>query len=532
MILASVYFLCFLLIGLTLYYLFPSRYQWITLLLLSLAFYVQGGYTALLYILFTTVSVWGAALGIDHINERTKTRIREKKSECSAECQKRLRNAAKTKCRAVFLLALLSNFAILCVLKYYNFVAQYAMELANVITGRASEYQRIDFLIPLGLSFYTFQAVSYLIDVYNKKCRAERNPAKFLLFVSFFPQIIQGPIGRYDQLSGQLTQERCFDIKGIEHGAVLMLWGYLMKLVIADRMAPCVSMIFSNPAAYGGCIAVVGVVFYALQLYADFAGGIFIMTGAAQMFGVQLAPNFKRPYFSTSLSDFWRRWHISLGAWMRDYLFYPLAMSKPMTRMCKKIKNTHPHLSRTLPAVIGNVIVFLVVGIWHGAQWSYIFWGLYNGIMLALSAMLDPIFKMLNSHLPQRLLKSAVWHVVLVIRTFVVVCIGYYFDRCATIGDAALMLWRTISSPQLVQMTDGTLMKLGLIQSDFWILGVSLILLFMISLLQERGVRIREWMDKQCIVIRWGIIYLLVFYVAAFAVTNVTELEAFMYAAF
>ena len=183
--------------------------------------------------------------------------------------------------------------------------------------------------------------MGYLIDVYNGKYAPERNPAKFALFVSFFPQLIQGPIGRYDQLAPQLCRGNDFDWENLQRGFLLMLWGLFKKMVIADRALPAVNAIFGAQAGvYGGAVAVLGVLLYSLQQYCDFSGGIDLVTGIAQQMGVTLAPNFRRPYFAVSLGDFWRRWHISLGAWMRDYVFYPFALTRPVARLSKAAK-TH-----------------------------------------------------------------------------------------------------------------------------------------------------------------------------------------------
>ena len=249
------------------------------------------------------------------------------------------------------------------------------------------------------------------------------------------------------------------------------------------------------------------------------------------MFGIKLADNFKRPYFSTSLGDFWRRWHISLGSWMRDYLFYPFATSKWMSRLCKAVKKKAQSIAYSLPAVLGNILVFVVVGLWHGAKWTYVFWGLYNGCVLAMTALADPLFKAFNKRFPKLQNKKS-WYVFRLLRTFGIVCVGYYFDRANTIQNAFFMLKRTFQHPWKAQLIDGTLLQLGIVSKDYIVLAIALLVVFAVSLAQERGVALREWLEHRNIVLRWGVFYLLIFFIAAFAVTNVTELEAFLYAAF
>lgn len=521
-------FLVFLAVSLIIYYFCPKRVQWLVLLGLSLVFYCWGGVTQLIYVLFTSVTVWAGARVLEQMESGLKAELKERKALLSAAERKTLKAKAKRKKQCVFWAVLLVNLGILAVIKYYNFTVEVLLR----ITGRgASGFRKISFLVPMGISFYTFQAVSYLIDVYNGKYAAEKNPARFLLFVSFFPQVVQGPIGRYDKLGVQLREEHAFAYRNLWRGAILMLWGYLMKIAIADRLGSIVSGIFTGYERYGGCILVTGVLLYAVQLYMDFAGGINIVTGAAEMFDIRLAPNFKRPYFATSMGDFWHRWHISLGDWMRDYLFYPLAMSRPMMALSKKLKKKSLYLSRTLPAVVGNLVVFFVVGAWHGARMTYILWGLYNGVVLALSAVFAPAFKAFDAKFP-KLTASGFWHVFRVLRTFALVCIGYYFDCATSVRGALRMFNRTLRSPMLHQMTDGTWQALSARgELGGWMIGV-LLLVFAVSLYQERVGSVRDWMAKQPTWIRWGVAYGLIFLFVVLARADVLNAEGFLYAAF
>ena len=344
--------------------------------------------------------------------------------------------------------------------------------------------------------------------------------------------MIQGPIARFDQLENQLITPHRFDLDGIERGLLLMLWGWFKKKVIADRALSLVEAVFGNQSAYGGAVIVVGVLFYSLQQYADFSGGIDLVTGIAQLFGIQLAPNFKRPYFSVSLGDFWRRWHISLGAWMRDYVFYPFALTRPVSRMSKALKKkAGTHIARALPAALGNILVFLLVGVWHGAQMNYVLWGLYNGVILAFTALVEPVYKRMNDRLPQ-LTASGGFHVFRILRTFLVVNIGWYFDRCVRASDAFQMLHKTLFSFDSWQLFDGTLDTLGLAAKDYRILLIATIILFVVSLMQERGVKIRDFVLSRPLALRWAVLYAFIFFVlATFGGSNVAA-SGFMYAVF
>ena len=500
------------------YYGCPLRLRWVLLLVFSYGYYALCGARALPFLLLTTASTWAGALAIGRIAERSKADLRAKKAELDAAGKKALKAAARRRQRAVLVAVLLLNFGVLALLKYVPPLLSAA--------GRSP----LGLLLPLGISFYTFQSTGYLIDVYSGKTAPERNPARYALFVSFFPQLIQGPIGRYDQLAGQLTEPHRFDWANIHRGLLLMLWGFFKKKVIADRALPLVSEVFGSQDAYGGAVIVVGVLFYSLQQYCDFSGGIDLVTGAAELMGIHLAPNFRRPYFAVSLGDFWRRWHISLGAWMRDYVFYPFALTKPMTRLSRAAKGVlGADVARALPAALGNILVFLLVGVWHGASMNYVLWGLYNGVILAASALLEPAYKHANERLG-RLTRTRGFHVLRVLRTFLIVNIGWYFDRCARASDAFAMLGRTVSAPRLSQLTDGTLLSLGLKAGDYRILAVSTAILFAVSLLQERGVSIRTSVLRLPTPVRVLLLYGFMYFVlAAFAGA---ESAGFMYAIF
>ncbi|MBR5301268.1 MAG: MBOAT family protein [Clostridia bacterium] len=503
------------------YYLCPNRFKWMLLLLASYIYYAYCGVRALPFILLTTLSTWSGALLIGRIGEKNKAELKARKAELDAAGKKALKAQAKNKQRIVFWAVLLLNFGVLALLKYTSPVL--------TAMGRPA----LNLLLPLGISFYTFQSMGYLIDVSNGKYAPEKNPAKFALFVSFFPQLIQGPIARHDQLARQLTEPHRFDIANIHRGALLMLWGFFKKKVIADRALPLVSEVFSNHGEYGGAVIVIAVLFYSLQQYCDFSGGIDLVTGIAELFGIRLAPNFKRPYFSVSLGDFWRRWHISLGAWMRDYVFYPFALTKPVTRLSKAAKARFgADFARALPAALGNIVVFLLVGIWHGLTGNYVLWGLYNGIILAMSALLEPLYKRANERLGERIVSSRAFYVWRVLRTFIIVNIGWYFDRALRAADAFAMLDKTFAAPASWQLSDGTLLALGLTAGDYAVLFIAAAILIAVSVLQERGMRIRERVLSLPVLPRVILLYAFMYFVVANIVTAGGGDAGFMYAIF
>ena len=292
----------------------PRRLRWGVLLAASLLFYAAQSPSALPLLVALSLWTWWCA-----------RRMAVADTPAPAGLTREEKKARRAGIRAVqkrwLMLGLLADFAVLAVFKY----------LGDVWAHLGAS--RLGLLLPLGLSFYTFQITGYLLDVYGGKLKPEASPLRFLLFSSFFPQLIQGPIARYDALAPQLREPEDLNMDGLVRAALLMLYGLMKKLVIADRLAPLVSLVFDGGGS--GATALVGVLAYSAQQYCDFSGGIDLVTGLAELFGVRLAPNFRRPYFSVSLADFWRRWHISLGAWMRDYVFYPFALSRPMRRLSK-----------------------------------------------------------------------------------------------------------------------------------------------------------------------------------------------------
>ncbi|MCS6132113.1 MBOAT family protein [Clostridium botulinum] len=525
-------FWIFLTLCILVYYILPKKYQWIYLLISSYVFYTYTGIKTIGYILFTTITIWAGSLFISKIEEEKKNTLLNNKDSLTSKEKKQIKEIAKKKQKKIFWSVLLINFGILAFLKYFNFTAKNVNSLFNVFLENKNDPITLGLLLPLGISFYTFQSIGYLIDVYNGKYKAEKNLPKFALFVSFFPQIIQGPINRFDKLASQLYEQHNFDLKKFQYGAQLILWGLFKKLVIADRAIVIVNQVFDNHKNYGGGLIVLGVLFYSLQQYADFSGGIDVAMGIAELFGIHMSENFKRPYFSTSLSEFWRRWHITLGAWMRDYVFYPLALTKRMNKITK-IANKYlgKKVGKVVPVAIANIIVFLIVGIWHGPYWHYVGWGLYNGIILALSAFLEPVYTWLKK-ITNVNTKCFSYHLFQILRTFFIVNLGWYFDRGNGLKSSFQMLHTTVTNFKVTQLVDGTILKLGLKGIDFKILLFATIILFTISVMQENGIKIREFLLEQNLVFRWIILYIIIFIIIGFSYNSGNSAGGFMYAQF
>jgi len=509
----TIRFLVFVAVVLVAYFAFPvKKYQWTILLIASYWFYLLTGYRYAAYILFTTGTTYLSALWMDIIAKRAKQVLEENKKIWDRDQKKAFKAQAKQRKRFIATLTLFANLGILGFLKYFNFLSGSLNGILGNL-GISFSVPTLQLLLPLGISFYTFQSMGYVIDVYREKVEAERNFFKIALFVSYFPQIIQGPIGLYDHLARQLFKSHRFDFNRFKHGCMLMLWGYFKKMVIADRVVIPIMAVMESYGSFGGTALLFTVLLYALQLYADFSGGIDITRGVAQTMGIDMAENFRRPYFSRTINEYWRRWHMSLGAWMREYVFYPLAVSKTFLNASKKMKKSRfgstvfgAHVSKVLATSFASLIVFFLVGIWHGANWKYVGFGLWNGGVIMLSTLLEPVFETWTSKLKIHT-ENFFFRIFQMVRTFLIVLIGYVFD-IAPDFQTSMITFKKILLEQNWSLGLTQYAELGLDVWDYGLLAVCTCILFVTSLIQERndGITIREILDQKHFLLRFAVI--------------------------
>ena len=304
------------------------------------------------------------------------------------------------------------NLGILGVFKYYNFFVENLETLMNATLGYQLDYVTMNIILPVGISFYTFQALSYSIDVYRRKLPATKDIVEFFAYISFFPQLVAGPIERATNLLPQFQRERRFDYTQAVDGCRQMLWGFFKKMVIADNCAMAVDYVWAGYEHQTGFVLLLGALLFTFQIYGDFSGYSDIAIGCARLFGFDLKRNFNFPYFSRNIPDFWRRWHISLMTWFRDYVYFPLGGSR-----CSRMKTFR------------NIfVVWGISGLWHGANWTYVIWGLYHGMLLVIYNLLGVKHSDGKSPLYLKLLQGAL--------TFSLVLIGWIIFRAETIGDA------------------------------------------------------------------------------------------------
>ncbi len=506
MSIVSIQFLLFVLAVALIYYIVPKKFRWTVLLTGSYVFYWMNSEWLVFILLATSLMTYLFGLLLQRVSDRNRDYLNSHK-DLAREEKKALKEKQKKQSRRILRVGILLVLGALLYLKYFNFFGENLNTLfASLGTDWSVAY--LNLLLPLGISFYTLQAISYLVDVYRGKVQADRNPAKFLLYMSFFPQILQGPIPRYKQLANQLYEGHALDYDQLRFGAQRIIWGFFKKLVIAERVAIPVSYLMDNYTQYSGPVVFFGIVLYSVQIYADFSGGMDIACGVAQMFGIKLESNFEQPYLSNSIEDFWRRWHITMGSWMKDYIFYPLSLSKSFGNIGKKCsKCLGSYIGNRIPVIIAMFIVYLAVGFWHGANWTYIVYGIWNGLFIMISILLEDVYVKAREicRIDDR---TITWRVFRIVRTFIIISFGRFFSRAPSM-EVTLSLftqtfinWRDISF-----LSNGTLLEFGLDNANWFILILFVLLLIFVDLKHENGVSFRNVIARQHLVFRW-IIYI------------------------
>ncbi|MGH4139523.1 MBOAT family O-acyltransferase [Clostridium sp.] len=383
--------------------------------------------------------------------------------------------------------SLSSNLGILLLFKYYNFLNASLTRILNIF-NISFHMPYFRYLLPLGISFYTLQAISYLVDVYRKDVVAQKNIGKFALFLSFFPTVVSGPIEKSKNMLHQFDEKHTFDYNRVKYGLLLMLWGTFVKLVVADRLAVLVNTVYSNPNNYKGFATIIATVFFTFQIYCDFMSYSDIARGAAQVLGFKVTNNFKQPYLSRSIRQFWSRWHISLTSWFKDYLYFPLGGNR----------------RGKLRTYYNIMIVFIVSGLWHGATTNFIIWGGLHGFYQISAYLLKPIKE---KTIKTFKIKTEVFSYKLgqMIIIFILVNFAWIFFRATSFLSAITIIKNSFYFNPWI-LTDGSIFKLGLGSKDFLIVIIGLVLVIIVDMMQ-RKINLQVQLSKQNIMFRW-VIYL------------------------
>jgi alginate O-acetyltransferase complex protein AlgI len=474
MLFNSLQFCAFFFVVTSLFFIVPHRWRWLLLLVASCYFYMAFVpiYILILFLIIIIDYIAGMLI------EKTQGNAR----------------------RYLLVVSIVANIGVLFVFKYFNFLASSLTDIVSLISQQPVPHISLRLILPIGLSFHTFQSMSYTIEVYRGRQKAERHFGIYALYVMFYPQLVAGPIERPQNLLHQFRERHDFDYQRVTDGLKLMTWGMFKKVVIADRLAVFVNEIYQSPQGYQGWLLIIGTVFFAFQIYCDFSGYSDIAIGAAQVMGFKLMDNFRRPYFATSIADFWTRWHISLSTWFKDYLYIPLGGNRvPQWRWWSNL-----------------LIVFLVSGLWHGANWTFVIWGALNGLYLVGEIWTRNIRSRISSMLRLEripVLQKAIQMII----TFSLVTFAWIFFRADNLSDAFYIishLW-----PGYGQLGIGaSISRLG-DPIDIGVAVGAIICLMIVEGFQSQR-SIRSMLAEQPLVVRWLAYYILVIAIIVFAQIN------------
>ena len=486
-------FFVFIALSLLAYYVFPKRYQWLVLLICSVLFiYFSSGLSCFIFVAIDLAAVYFGSLLI----ERT----------------------GNTKARnAIAAVAIIIIAAVLYALKYWNNVLEWT---GGLFSALRLPLACCGWIAPVGVSYFSLSAIGFILDVNWRLSAAEKNPAKLTTLVLWFPATICGPFTRYGELAGSLFARHDFDYDRFKFGAYRLLYGLFKKLVIANRIAGYTGVIFSPTySGYTGAYIVVAALLYAFQLYSDFSGCMDIMLGVSEMFQVSLPENFRRPFFSQNLSEFWRRWHITLGQWAKDYVMYPLLKSRPFVSLGDWSKKAFgKKQGKRVPTYAAMLVLWLVIGFWHGGTLRHVFasgvlpWFIIVGGQIC-QPLLDKLGKLLHvdkSRFSYRLFCS--------LRTFFFMCMTWVFFASTSVGRGFWMLKNMLIEHNAWVLADKSLGEIGLATEDIFILFVSFVIVLLVGVLQEKGIKLRESFEKQGLVFRWVFLLAAIFAVMVFGV--------------
>ena len=529
----STWFVFLLLFIIVVYYSVPCRYQWITLLVSSLVIYFIWNRYAIVYILISSMTTYWSTKLITRGQNSAKSNIANNKDILSKDDIAKIKITVNKRNKVCLVIGLTINFGFLFFFKYFSFLLHnicYAIGELPIIEYADTFWGEV--VIPLGISFYTFQLVGYLLDVYWGYYDYEKNYFRLLLFASFFPQITQGPISSYELLSAELFAEHHFSYDCYARGMWRLMWGLAKKMVIADSLSPIVTDIFHNYSTYSGLTVCVGAFLYTIQIYMDFSGYMDIMCGFCKTLGISLTENFDTPYFSKSIAEYWRRWHISLGEWFKKYIYYPVATSKNSRKLSRLLSRWFDrNIVNNIPATLALIVTWLATGLWHGASWAYIVWGGVNGLFIIFALWLEPSAIRLRGVLKIKS-DNIFWSIVAMIRTFILVTLIKVFPEVGDLKDG-LLYWKRIfygsySIEALHELRSVVSFEISFAK---FIIPVLLVIVFFCSYLKYNGKMTDIKLEKFNILFRVATMIILILIIVIVGIPASSE-SVFMYARF
>lgn len=498
-------FLAFMSVVYGIYLVLPKKARPYCLLISSLLFYAiySKFMTAFLLITILTIYLGGIILN------KLENKFQKQKEGLEKEQRKALKVKIKQEKKLVITLIIILNVAILGILKYFNFFGSLFVGFLGWFNISAT-IPILKVILPLGISYYTLSAIGYLVDVYRGKNKGG-NLLEVALFIAYFPQLFEGPFATFEKLSPQLQSGEGFDSTNFYSGLLTVLWGFFKKIVIADRLAIIVDAVFSKYTTYNGIVIAIGIVLFTIQLYTEFSGLIDVAKGISKMFNIELDNNFEQPFFSESVSEFWRRWHISLGTWLKEYIFYPISMSKGFMRMNKKLQGkVKPFFQVLIPSIIALFVVWFINGIWHGADIKYIVYGMYYYVLTIFGMCYEQVTNIIYSK--TKVNKNNIClRIIRIIRTFIIVNIGMLIFRSLTLTDAFNMFCQIFKSGNINLIAE----KVIDVQDTFMIvIGIGIV--FTYDILRELKIDVKDKVIKTPVVLKCAVLLLFAFAIIIF----------------
>lgn len=483
------YFAFFLPIVLVIYQLVPRRFRSVVLLMANYVFFYMISGALIIYMFFSTIFTHYIGLWLENISftaeENGKVLMKKK--------------------RKVLVFGIIISLGILGILKYFNFFGQSLSDFLGIFHV-GWQYTPIKFMVPIGISFYTLQMISYITDVYRGTQKAEHNLMKIALYLSFFPTIMEGPICRFGQVGEELYAGNGISLVNLRSGYQRIIWGLFKKIVIADRLYATVEYVFENYQNLDGAVVAFGVICYTIQLYMEFSGCMDVIIGSGEIFGVKLPENFRQPFAAKDASEFWRRWHITLGTFFKDYVFYSISLAKPVKDLAKKVKNK---FGRNVSKFVGSTIALFGVwscnGLWHGANWTFIFYGMYYFVIIFIENITEEPVKRLTEKL--HINRASIgYRIFQTIKMFIIINLGELFSRADTLGEGFAMLGKILTDFHITTLI-GKISVLKMDTGDLVVVAIGIVIVAIVGMLHERGIRIREAVQSWILPVRWGFWY-------------------------
>jgi len=426
--------------------------------------------------------------------------------------EKQLNEKNKKGAQIIMWLSVLMSIVILC---YFKFFKDTFEILRNVLQNH--NISILPLITPIGLSYYTLSMIAYTVDVYHKKHEAEKNYIDFYTFITYFPSIIQGPVNLYKKIGTQIKENHKPEYDRIIKGLQRSLWGYFKKVVIADRIGIIVIGILQDESS-AGFLLLWAMILYSFQIYTDFSGGIDVVMGISEILDIKLTENFRSPLVSKSITEYWNRWHMSLGEFMEKYIYYPIVLNRRVMKISKRIPSKY--LQKVFSATIASIVVFVIVGIWHGTGWNYVVYGCYQALFVSSAVLLGPVYKRLIIvlHINEQAIS---WKIFRILRTFFLLVIGRYFIRAKDLTQALELFHKTFDDFKwsgIHILFDGSLYGYGLDYKNIYLMYACILLIITIDILHDKNMRFRELLMKQDIVFRFIIYFVALFGIIIFGI--------------